>query len=205
MATDPLAPSSPHGGTQAPGIWSAGDALGSLLELVPLDDLPRTGWVQRGIEAPESLAGHTVGVAYVALGLAPQITPALDLGRVLSMALVHDAPEAVTGDLPLPVAKFLPEGAKHAMERCVAPPLLGPLSDAALSAFEEFLQQDTREARFVKQCDRIQLGVRLLAYETSGRRGLDEFWGGLGPCSEPAEFPVVDELLEAIRAGRISG
>ena len=185
--------------------WSAEATVQSLLSLVPLDHLPRTGWVLRGIEAPESIAGHILGVAYVALALAPQAARDLDLGRVLSMALVHDAAEAVTGDLPRPASKELPEGAKRTMEASVAEPLLGPFPGPALAAFEEFLGQDSPEARFVKQCDRIQLGVRLLAYERSGRSGLDEFWGGLEPSEAGAEFPVVDEILAVLRAGRISG
>ncbi len=209
MAIDRSAsPPQPSGAsTPETGPWSAEAALGSLLALVPLDHLPRTGWAQRGIDPPESIAGHILGVAYVALSLAPRVAPGLDLGRVLSMAVVHDAAEAVTGDLPLPAARHLPAGAKHAMEQSVAQTLLGPLSGTALAAFEDYIRQDTREARFVKQCDRVQLGVRLLAYERAGQSGLDEFWGGLTPQPDPqpAEFPVAEEVLAAIRGGRVSG
>ncbi|MFT6832261.1 MAG: putative hydrolase of HD superfamily [Planctomycetota bacterium] len=186
---------------EEPRSWSAEGALASLLALVPLDDLPRTGWVLRGIEAPESIAGHVVGVAHVALAMAPQVRPTLDLGRVLAMALVHDAPEAISGDLPLPAARHLPPGAKKTMEAGIARDLLGPLSTAAVDAYAEYIDQGTREARFVKQCDRIQLGVRLVAYERSGRRGLDEFWRGLAVDSE-SEFPAADALLNALMAAR---
>lgn len=176
--------------------------LASLLALVPLDDLPRTGWTLRGIESPESVAGHILGVAHVALALGPHMTPALDLGRVLAMALVHDAPEAVTGDLPRPAARHLPSGAKKAMEAGVARELLSPLSSAATDAYAEYIDQGTREARFVKLCDKIQLGVRLVAYEQAGRRGLNEFWSGLALGDDSADFPAAQDLLQALWAAR---
>ncbi len=190
-----------HG--SAAGPWDAPAALTALLALVPLDDLPRTGWALRGVQAPESIAGHILGVAHVALALSPHVAPALDLGRVLAMALVHDAPEAVTGDLPRPAAQHLPPGAKKTMEAGVARQLLTPLSIAATDASAEYIDQGTREARFVKLCDQIQLGVRLVAYEQAGQRGLDEFWTGLAPSTESAAFPAVEALLEALWAARI--
>ena len=67
--------------------------LASLLALGPLDALHRTGWVLRGVPRPESVAGHILGVAHMALALAPRVQPPLDLGRVLAMAVLHDAPE----------------------------------------------------------------------------------------------------------------
>ncbi|QDV09749.1 5'-nucleotidase [Planctomycetes bacterium Poly30] len=184
--------------------WDADVALEALIALVPLDHLPRTGWALRGIESPESIAGHILGVAHVALALAPQVRPALDLGRVLAMALVHDAPEALSGDLPRPAARHLPAGAKKAMEASLAREILWPLSAAAADAYSEFSDQGTREARFVKKCDQLQLGVRLLAYELGGRRGLEEFWDGL-VLEDTQEFPAAEGLLQALHSARPTG
>lgn len=180
---------------------SLAPALDGLLALVPLDDLPRTGWVLRGVEAPESIAGHLLGVAQVALALAPRVEPALDLGRVLAMAVVHDAPEAASGDLPRPAARHLPAGAKAAMEDAVAAELVAPLSSAAEAAWSEYRGGATREARFVKACDVLQLGVRLLAYERAGRRGLDEFWNHVGGA-DLSEFAPADALRAALEERR---
>ena len=169
--------------------------LDSLLALVALDDLPRTGWVQRGIAEPESIAGHVVGTCALAASLAPGVQPPLDLGRVLSIALVHDAPEALTGDLPRGATRHLPAGAKRAMELGAAGELLEPLGPHLLEAFREYQGGATREARFVAAADKLALGVRLVAYERAGRRGLEEFRAGLERL-ELAEFPP----LEALRA-----
>jgi len=190
------------GGDAAPqGVEGALDAL---LGLLPLDSLPRTGWVLRGVEGPESIAGHALGVAHVALAMAGRVTRdeggPLALGRVLAMALVHDAPEALSGDLPRPATRHLPDGAKAAMERALAEEVVAPLSADAARAHAEYEAQATPEARFVKGCDRIQLGVRLLGYERAGRRGLDEFWGTL--AGEFGEFACLEALRAAILGRR---
>ncbi|MGK0219932.1 MAG: putative hydrolase of HD superfamily, partial [Planctomycetota bacterium] len=106
--------------------------LEALLDLIPLDHMPRTGWVVRGIPEPESVAGHILGASHLAMALAPKIDPPVDLGRLLCLILVHDAPEASCGDLPRPAANHLPPGAKATMERGVAQELLGSISEDAL-------------------------------------------------------------------------
>ena len=51
---------------------------------------PRMGWVQRGIPNAESVAAHSYGAAYTAMLLAQVIEEPIDLGRILSMAVIHD-------------------------------------------------------------------------------------------------------------------
>lgn len=185
-------------------VWFRGEVsiirhvnhIESLLTLQALEHLPRTGWCQSGITTPESIAAHTLGVAQVALALLPQIDPELDTGRVLSMALVHDAPEALIGDFPLAASRLLPEGAKRQAERAAAAELLDASS---LDAFHEFLAGETREARFVKLCDKLQLGLRLLAYRKAGRAGLREFEAGLHKL-DATEFAGAEELRLALIA-----
>ncbi|TDJ71546.1 MAG: HD domain-containing protein [Planctomycetota bacterium] len=174
--------------------------LEPILGLLPLDDLPRTGWIQRGVPAPESIAGHILSTAYVALALAPRVTPELDLGRVLAMALVHDAPEALTGDLPRVAADLLPEGAKARLEQGAAERLLAPLAPVAAEAFAEYQSQATREARFTRLCDKLQLGARHVAYVRAGQHGLGEF-GAVARELDCGEFPPAEALrLEILAA-----
>lgn len=174
--------------------------LKPLLALLPLDHLPRTGWVLAGITPPESIAGHVLGTAHLALALGPEVEPALDLGQVLAMALVHDVPEARCGDLPRGAAQHLPEGAKGAMEDALARELLTPLGDTARAAFEAYRAGATREARFVHLCDRLQLGVRLVGYLHAGHGGLRDFERGLVEL-DATEFAPAEALrLEITRA-----
>lgn len=181
--------------------------LRALSALIPLESLPRTGWMLRGLAPVETVAGHSLGTAFVALALAPRVAPPLDVDRALALALVHDAPEALCGDLPRRARELLPHGAKERLEAEAARELLAPLSAIALERFEEYAAAASREARLVRLCDKLQLGLRLLAYLRSGARGLEDFEEGLErlDCSEfPPAAELHARLLEALatlRAG----
>jgi putative hydrolase of HD superfamily len=62
-----------------------------------LKEVPRTGWLDRGItpEETESVADHSFGVALLAWLLAPD---ELDRARVVELALLHDLAESAVGD-----------------------------------------------------------------------------------------------------------
>ncbi|MDF1837738.1 MAG: HD domain-containing protein, partial [Planctomycetota bacterium] len=100
------------------------DKLESLLALGQLAHLPRTGWIQAGVADPESVAGHVLGACHLALATGGLVEPELNLGRVLALLAVHDAPEALSGDLPRQASAALPEGAKQSMDSVLAERLL---------------------------------------------------------------------------------
>lgn len=140
---------------------------------------PRTGWAQRGVRLPESVADHSCGVAYAALLLLDLVDDRLDRAKTLAMAIAHDMPESVTGDLSLGGSKNLPPGAKATAEQAAMDELLGGLDfgGAWRARWDEFEALETAEARLVRDADRIDLLVQALAYErTTGNRELQEFW-----------------------------
>ncbi|MBI5363839.1 MAG: HD domain-containing protein [Planctomycetes bacterium] len=177
--------------------------LDALLALVPLESLPRTGWVLRGVAAPETIAGHILNTCYVVLALGPRVEPAIDVERAVVLATLHDAPEALTGDLPRMVKSMLPDGAKAQAEEHAARALLDPLPPSVLERWREYRDACTREARFVRVCDRLQMGVRAVAYRRLGLRGLDDFEVALREldCGEFAPARALrEEILAALRA-----
>ena len=174
-------------------------ALTALLPLLALDRLPRTGWVLAGVPDPESIAAHSLGTALVVLALGPRVAPPLDVDRAASLAVLHDAPEALLTDLPRSAVECLPPGAKAEGERRAAERLLAPLSALALERFHEFQAGATREARFVRLCDKLHLGLRWLAYRREGRGDLAEFRGTLERLA-CAEFAPCAELHAEILA-----
>ncbi|MBK9474633.1 MAG: HD domain-containing protein [bacterium] len=75
--------------------------LDMLMQANRLKTTPRTGWFQRGVPSPESVADHSHGVALISLALLGSVPDKLDRAKVLAMAIAHDLAESVTGDLSL--------------------------------------------------------------------------------------------------------
>lgn len=118
------------------------------------------------------------------------------------MALLHDLAEARTGDLPRSAARYLPPGAKRAAEEAAFAALTGPLGDEAAALHAEYEAGASREAEWVRACDRLQLMVKVLAYEAWGAGGLAEFWGNPQNFPDTGRFPSLAPLVAALRERR---
>ncbi|MFP3938798.1 MAG: HD domain-containing protein [Thermoanaerobaculia bacterium] len=167
-----------------------------LLELQVLDRVPRMGYVLRGVPHPESITEHSWHVAFLVWALGSRI-PGVDLLRALEIALVHDLAEVRTGDLPRVAKRYFARGTQEAAEREVIDELLGPLGDRTAELMAEYRAAETAEARLVKACDKLQLMVKVAAYERWGAGWLAEFWDN--PDNFPdLGFDAVRELFEEL-------
>ena len=136
----------------------------NLLEMLELKQLSRTGWVRSGVENPESVAAHSWGMAVLALRLAPK---ELNLERVLSLCLVHDLPEVRIGDLTPQDDTSNKAELEHKAMSDMAPQWL--------SLFNEYEAGETAEAKFVKQIDKLDMGLQAIMYQTKQDIVLEEF------------------------------
>ena len=147
-----------------------------LLALDPLSELPRTGWRLRGVVPCESIADHSHGVGVLTMMLVDHLRASgmeVDGERALRMALLHDAAEARTGDIPMPSKTPELRRELKLLERRLVHQML----PAGLArTFDEAEGSDCVEARIVRAADKLQMMIKLHRYESTGRGQLDEFW-----------------------------
>ena len=170
--------------------------LDDLLALLPLAELPRTGWLQAGLPpgiAPETIAGHAHLVALLALRLGPIAGVPLDIHRATALAVAHDAAEAFTGDLPRPATAGLGATAKAGLEAGLFANQLPELATLA----DEYRTGSSPEGRFVRLCDKLQLGLFALRLTRAGHRGLDSFADSVAAV-DATEFPGLEPIRAAL-------
>ena len=106
----------------------------------------------------ENSAEHSWHLAVMAMTLAEHADPAVDVGRVLRMLLVHDLVEIDAGDT-FAYDAGANVGREH-RERLAAERIFGllPPDQAAelRASWEEFEAQETPDARFAAAMDRLQ-------------------------------------------------
>jgi putative hydrolase of HD superfamily len=151
--------------------------LDLLLQANILKTTPRTGWHLRGVPAPEGVAAHSWGTAFVALALAEMSDEPLDRGRLLSMAILHDLAESEVSDIPKMAVRYLPEGAKGQAEAAALDAMLEglPLRGPWTELMEAYKQEADAEARLVRDADRLEFLLQAWVYRrTTGNLLLDE-------------------------------
>jgi len=181
----------------------ASTTLQLLLEARRLKCTPRTGWMMRGVTAAESVADHSFGVAFISLILAELVEPPLDKAKLLTIALLHDLPESVIGDLPTPATARLSPQTKRKAEEDILDEMLSwlPCAEQWHTWWKEFEDRSSPEGRLVHDADQLDMLLQAYVYEqTTGNRWLEEFW----PRSEPLpfEFDAARALYEELRALR---
>ncbi|MEM5793079.1 MAG: HD domain-containing protein [Candidatus Aenigmatarchaeota archaeon] len=151
-------------------------------EIGKLKDIERTGWKIRGVKKPESVSDHSFRVAILVLLYSNRLD--LDGNKCLKMALLHDIQEVYTGDI---ATRFKEEDQiisnieKRRMESEGFEKLISKLpmnhGKELKDIWEEFFNQETDEARFVNDMDKIEMVLQALEYfEKGGMKDADEFF-----------------------------
>ncbi|MFC2174877.1 HD domain-containing protein [archaeon] len=135
-----------------------------------LKEVPRTGWALRGVENPETVTDHAYRVALMALHYCKENTL-----RCVGMALVHDLPEVITGDIPL---GSIPGEEKKAKDNEAAKKLFASQPEL-FELWKEYEANQTPEAKLVHDLDKVEMVLQALEYKQSKRtcEDLEEFFG----------------------------
>ena len=131
-------------------------------EAIRLKEVDRGGWKRIGVSHPECVAGHSWGVALLALLRCPAH---LDRGKLLAMAVLHDLAEVRVGDITPHDGVTREE--KHSRERAAMDDLLGHRPDLR-AIWDEAEAGVTAEARLLKELDRAEMGLQAERYSEQG-------------------------------------
>lgn len=159
----------------------AGKNLDPMIEIYfqinHLKHLLRQGWLKRGIaeDKCESVGDHSFAVALLAMLVAEKDFFGLDVNKVVKMALFHDIGEIYGGDIT-PVDGISSED-KYKLEKESLRKLFSgfPRSEEYLALWEEFEENKTEEAKFVKQIDKLEMAMQAAVYAKQYGKDLDEF------------------------------
>ena len=168
--------------------------LEAWLEISHLKQLYRQGWLKRGIpkENCESVADHSFGTAILTMLIADALFSQLNKERLLRMALIHELGEVYVGDITPNDGINLAE--KLERERAAVSQICEKLPDGSqyIQLWEEYALNQSPEARFIHQIDRLEMGLQAGVYQAEGHKGMQEFFES---AKEAIENPALSALL----------
>ncbi|XP_043480981.1 5'-deoxynucleotidase HDDC2 [Leptopilina heterotoma] len=171
--------------------------LKEFMELVgKLKHEKRAGWVFHNVTDVETIAGHMYRMAMLSFLI--DSNENLDKNKIMQMTLVHDLAECIVGDIT-PHDNIAPEvkheQEDHAMEHICK--LLGDKGPEMLEIFREYEKQESAEAKYVKDLDRLDLLMQALEYEKRDKKPghLQEFFTSInGKIRNPFLNEVAKEI-----------
>uniref|UniRef100_A0A8C5Q5T1 5'-deoxynucleotidase HDDC2 n=1 Tax=Leptobrachium leishanense TaxID=445787 RepID=A0A8C5Q5T1_9ANUR len=167
-----------------------------------LKRVPRTGWVYRKVEKPESVSDHMYRMAIMAMLTEDKN---LNKDRCVRLALVHDMAECIVGDIA--PADNMPKEEKHRKEKVamkhLAQLLPEEMKKEVYELWEEYEYQCSAEAKFVKELDQCEMILQALEYEELEKRPgrLQDFYDS---TAGKFQHPEVVQLVSAIYEERDS-
>jgi putative hydrolase of HD superfamily len=159
-----------------------------------LKQTERTGWVEVGVYQPESVADHTFRTAFLCMLYADMED--LDPLKLLRMALIHDLPEAILGDLtPKQKNAKTKENEETAISHILRL-LPKKQKENYLAVWKEYQEGETREAQAVRQLEKIEMALQAKEYEKLGApKSLERF---IKSAQEVTTWPDLVKLLSFV-------
>jgi putative hydrolase of HD superfamily len=134
-----------------------------LYEAKILKEIPRSGYQFLGV-GRESVAEHTFMTTFIA-NIMATLLPDADALKLLRMCLMHDLPEARTGDLNAVQKKYVtPDEPKAISELTRSLPFGNEISDL----LAEFRSGQTLEAQLAHDADQLSLLIDLKSLQDIG-------------------------------------
>jgi putative hydrolase of HD superfamily len=178
--------------------------LAFMLRADELKEVDRTGWTIAKVDKHENVGDHSYSTALLSYLVADSV--GLDAERCAMMGLVHDINEILTTDIATRYDKRLQTIApnlKRKMERLNELKLIRALGNSGKSQMrsllDEYYKQQTKEAKLVKQLDKLDYIIQISHYSSKikDNERIEEFFK---TADKAINIPEVRYIYDKIRA-----
>jgi len=140
-----------------------------LNEIGMLAKTPRSGFAFLG-SGKQSVAEHSYRVTLIGLILADLVEENIDKHKLMLLCLLHDLPEARTGDLNYVNKKYVQADEAKALEDLGS---RSPFGREIIKHFQEYANNESLEAKLAHDADQLELLLVLKQeYDTGNPRAL---------------------------------
>lgn len=163
-----------------------------------------TRWSLMRNTRTENISEHSYDVAVISHALAVLTNRRyggnVDVSRCVFLALYHDAPEILTGDMPTPVKYFNPaiREAYHQVEAVSSRKLLSMLPDDLKEEYEPLLLPDEKwaeERKIVKAADKLSALIKCVEECGQGNNEFKKARRTLENCVHDLRLPAAECFL----------
>lgn len=134
-----------------------------------LKNIVRTGLIDWNVqrERVESVAEHIFGVQMLALAMKSEYQYEIDIMKVIYMLAIHELGETIIGDLTqFQISKETKEKIEHEAVHNILSSMIDGKQIEKL--FLEFDANETPEAKFAYQCDKLECDIQSKLYDQEG-------------------------------------
>ncbi len=166
--------------------------------------IDRKGWVSWvNIKNPETVADHSFRMAILTMCLSD--LKGLNTEKLMRMTLLHDMHEALIGDYDYFDKQQINKNQLKEIEvkaiNEVFHSLPQQLREEYTALALEYLLQESKEAKFLRQIDQLEMMMQALEYEKQGysKQKLQAFWDNI---EEKLQDPDVKEIFAQLKKER---
>lgn len=161
-------------------------------EVGMLAKTPRSGFAFLG-SGQQSVAEHSHRMTFIAFILSKKTKKKIDLSKLLMMCLLHDLPEARTGDLNYVNKRYVDADEHKVINDLKEQDEIG---NEIGSLLEEYIENKSPEAQLAHDADQIELLLVLKElYDVGNHRAMEWF----GRVEERVKTKTGKELASLIR------
>lgn len=159
----------------------------------------RTGWVNHGINSPESISDHMYRMGITSMLIT---NPNVNRDKCVRISLVHDLAESLVGDITPydPMTKEEKHRREYETIKYLCKEIISPFNPTAAKEIEEdwvaYETVSSLEARYVKDIDKFEMLVQAFEYEQAHNVRLDQFWSAVSDIKTDEVTEWCKDLIE---------